>query len=108
LLVKFGIRISGRPGAWIPGNEPLPEGAVYVGIEPLKRGPIRWDGTVDKSRKLLFPVEVKSQQSISDWDFQVLERAFGKGWLITPDTNRVRPKSEALSLENFFLRQSTH
>jgi len=36
LLVKFGIRISGRPGAWIPGNEPLPEGAVYVGIAPSK------------------------------------------------------------------------
>ncbi len=59
---------------------------------------------VDKSRKLLFPVEVKDQRSISDWDFQVLERAFGKGWLITPDINLVRPKSEAMSLEQFFKR----
>lgn len=59
---------------------------------------------VDKSRKLYFPVEVKYQQSISDWDFQVLERAFGRGWIITPGIDRVRVKSEALSLENFFAR----
>ncbi|OFZ19954.1 MAG: hypothetical protein A2X94_03910 [Bdellovibrionales bacterium GWB1_55_8] len=62
---------------------------------------------VDKSRKLLFPVEVKYQNSISDWDFQVIERAFGRGWLVSPEIDRARQKSEALSLEHFFSQVGT-
>ena len=56
---------------------------------------------VNKTAKLLFPVEVKFQKTISDWDFQILERAFQKGWIVTPDTDRKRPKSEALSFGKF-------
>ena len=56
---------------------------------------------VNKTAKLLFPVEVKFQKTISDWDFQILERAFQKGWIVTPDTDRKRPNSEALSFGKF-------
>lgn len=60
---------------------------------------------VDKSRRLLLPVEVKYQQQISDWDVQVMERAFGRGWLVTPTTSRQRPKSAIVTLKAFLARQ---
>jgi predicted AAA+ superfamily ATPase len=56
---------------------------------------------VDRSRRLLFPVEVKHQRTIVDWDFQGMERAFGRGLLVTPDVEKVRPKSSAVTLERF-------
>ncbi|MBI4602021.1 MAG: ATP-binding protein [Planctomycetes bacterium] len=56
---------------------------------------------VDRSRRLLFPVEVKHQRAIADWDFQVMERAFGKGLLVTPEVDRERPRSRAVTLERF-------
>ena len=58
---------------------------------------------VDKSKRLVFPVEVKYQNSISDWDFQIIERAFGKGVLVTPNFHKERIKSKAVSLEEFLL-----
>jgi len=58
---------------------------------------------VDKSKKILFPVEIKYQNSISDWDFMILERSFGKGLLVTPSYERKRSKSAAVAIENFFL-----
>jgi predicted AAA+ superfamily ATPase len=48
-----------------------------------------------------FPVEVKYQSTITDWDFQSMERAFGKGILVTKDTAKSRPKSQALPLAQF-------
>jgi predicted AAA+ superfamily ATPase len=56
---------------------------------------------IDRSRRLLLPVEVKYQEAISDWDFQVVERAFGKGTLVTKHTARERPKARALPLADF-------
>ncbi len=56
---------------------------------------------VDRSRRLLFPVEVKYQRSIVDWDFQGMERAFGRGLLVTRDVERSRAKSAAVTLEHF-------
>ena len=56
---------------------------------------------VDRSRRLVFPVEVKYQRSITDWDFQVMERAFGKGLMVTPEIDRERSKSRAVSLAVF-------
>jgi hypothetical protein len=56
---------------------------------------------VDRSRRLLFPVEVKYQRTIVDWDFWSMERTFGKGLLVTPDVERARPKSAAVTLERF-------
>ncbi len=60
---------------------------------------------IDKSRKFILPVEVKYQGSISDWDFQVMERAFHKGFLVTLDKNLERKKSAALSLDQFLLKK---
>lgn len=56
---------------------------------------------VDRSRRLLFPVEVKYQKSICDWDFQGMERAFGRGLLVTASTDRARRLSAAVTLERF-------
>ncbi len=55
----------------------------------------------DRSVKTRFPVEVKYQESISDWDFQSMERGFGCGLLVTKSTGRQREKSAACSLEEF-------
>jgi predicted AAA+ superfamily ATPase len=56
---------------------------------------------VDRSRRLLFPVEVKHQRTIADWDFQVMERAFGKGLMVTAGAERERAKSRAVALKSF-------
>jgi predicted AAA+ superfamily ATPase len=56
---------------------------------------------VDKTKKLLIPVEVKFQNTIADWDFQSMERAFGRGVLVTKSFEGVRPKSVAMSLGHF-------
>jgi predicted AAA+ superfamily ATPase len=48
-----------------------------------------------------FPVEVKYQSMISDWDFQSMERAFGRGILVTKNTAKVRLKSKALPIHGF-------
>jgi hypothetical protein len=59
---------------------------------------------VDRSIRLQLPVEVKWQATIADWDFQIMERAFGRGWMVTPTTSRERPKSEALAFAAFARR----
>ena len=42
------------------------------------------------------PFEVKYQNQIKDWDFQVMERSFGKGGtLLTLNETRKREKSRA-------------
>ncbi len=57
---------------------------------------------MDRRQKFIFPVEVKYQSSLSDWDFQVMEKAFGKGWIVTPSIDRERIKTKAVSLQHFF------
>ncbi len=59
---------------------------------------------VDRSQKLLFPVEVKWQNVINDWDFQVMERAFGRGVLVTKSFEKSRIKSQAVPLTEFLFR----
>ena len=61
---------------------------------------------VDRSKGVRFPVEVKYQQTVSDWDFQVLERAFGKGCLVTREESRSRPKARAVMLDEFLQKGS--
>ena len=56
---------------------------------------------MDRSRSLVLPVEVKWQASVSDWDFQSVERAFGKGYLVTPGLRKERSKATALPLAEF-------
>ena len=95
-----------------------------IGIELLRRYELRlWEGlssprnvftwkssngkevdflVVNKAEDFKLPVEVKYQNTINDWDFQVMERAFGKGILITKDFIKKREKSEALSFAKFF------
>jgi len=53
-----------------------------------------------------FPVEVKYQSSITSWDFQVMERAFGRGMLVTQSTHADRPKSLARPLADFLAQPS--
>ncbi len=57
---------------------------------------------INKSKKIQFPVEVKYKHSISDWDFQVMERVFGCGWIVTPNIQKTRPMTQAMSLDKFF------
>jgi predicted AAA+ superfamily ATPase len=61
---------------------------------------------IDRARRLRLPVEVKWQSVIADWDFQVMERAFATGLMVTPTTQRARPKSEALDFATFAARVS--
>ena len=56
---------------------------------------------VDRSENLLAPVEVKWQNSISDWDTQVIERAFGTGVIVSKDTSFRRAKSEVMPLTSY-------
>lgn len=58
---------------------------------------------IDQARKMKLPVEVKYQTQIVDWDFQVMERAFGTGLLITRDDARIRAKSRAVPLREWLL-----
>ena len=59
---------------------------------------------VDRSRRLRVPVEVKWQREVSDWDFQVIERAFGAGTIVTPSITRARAKAEALDFATLAAR----
>ncbi|HLG20883.1 MAG TPA: ATP-binding protein [Bdellovibrionota bacterium] len=56
---------------------------------------------LNRTEKIVLPVEVKYRQSISDWDFQVMERAFKKGLLVTKDFSKKRPLARALPLHEF-------
>ena len=95
-----------------------------IGVELLRRFEIRlWEGlsaprnvftwksssgkevdflVVNRARKLMLPVEVKYQNSINEWDFQVIDRAFGKGILVTKNISRKRAKTVAQSFADFF------
>jgi hypothetical protein len=56
-----------------------------------------------KRHKNLLPVEVKYQNSISEWDWQTLLRSFGDGVLVTKEKTSGLPASKILlqSLEEF-------
>jgi predicted AAA+ superfamily ATPase len=56
---------------------------------------------VDRAKKRMEPYEVKYQETVSDWDFQVSDRAFGKATIISKITSKVRPKGAALPLHIF-------
>jgi predicted AAA+ superfamily ATPase len=56
---------------------------------------------VDRAKKILFPVEVKYQNSISDWDFQVAEKAFGRGLIVSKTAEVVREKAQAVGMSSF-------
>jgi len=47
-----------------------------------------------KSNKNLLPVEVKYKNSISEWDWKVLEKSFGKGILVTKNKCIIQPAQE--------------
>jgi predicted AAA+ superfamily ATPase len=120
----------GQMAAWLRVGEPASEPARAewaVGAELLRRFEVRmWEGlsaprnvytwksssgneidflVVDRTAKLKLPVEVKYQNTISDWDFQIMERAFGKGWIVTAATNKKRPKAEARGIQSFLLTE---
>lgn len=113
-------------GTWLKQGESASEASRAewaVGIELLRRYEGRlWEGMsaprniftwksssgneldyliIDKSKKIQLPVEVKYQKTISDWDFQVMEKAFHSGVLVTPNLDRKRAMSQAVSLEHF-------
>lgn len=56
---------------------------------------------IHAAEKIKNPFEIKYQNEISDWDFQVMERAFHRGLLITKHTNQQRPKSRATCIADF-------
>lgn len=96
-----------------------------LGIELLRRYEIRlWEGisaprnvftwkssggneidylVVNRATKTKVPFEMKYQDSITDWDFQIMEQAFHKGILVTKRISRNRKESQALSMESFLL-----
>jgi predicted AAA+ superfamily ATPase len=116
---------------WLKQGEKISDSSkaeMAVGAELLRRYEFRlWEGlsaprnvftwksktgnevdflVVDKSQRRRDPFEVKYQEQISDWDFQVMEKAFGKGILITKLPSRHRPHSQALGLESFLLEKN--
>ncbi|PWU19969.1 MAG: hypothetical protein C5B49_05010 [Bdellovibrio sp.] len=62
---------------------------------------------IDRGRKILAPYEVKYQSSVSNWDFQVMERAFGRGTLVSKNDSRTRPKGQAIPLAEFLQGKSS-
>lgn len=111
---------------WLGQGEPASEAVRAewaVGAELLRRNEKRiWEGLSaprnvftwkssggneidflvhNKAEHLSFPVEVKYQKSISDWDFQVMERAFKKGILVTPNVSKTRPLAKAVPIAEF-------
>lgn len=61
---------------------------------------------VDRSQKRLVPVEVKYQNTIVDWDFQVMEKAFGKGIIVTKNKPVQRTNTCAVPIEEFLLKSA--
>jgi predicted AAA+ superfamily ATPase len=112
--------------AWMGAGEPAgePEKAeMVVAAELLRRYERRlWEGlsaprnvftwkssggneidflVLNPARKIRAPYEVKFQAEISDWDFQIMERAFQSGTLLTKNITRAREKSRAVALAEF-------
>jgi predicted AAA+ superfamily ATPase len=58
---------------------------------------------IDRSQKLIMPIEVKYQNQIQTSDFMSMEKAFHKGILVTKSYGQTRPLSKAVSLEDFLL-----
>lgn len=57
---------------------------------------------VNRGAKFNFPVEVKYQNTISDWDFVSIERGFkAGGFLVTKEFEKTRDRHRALSLREF-------
>ncbi len=57
---------------------------------------------VNRGKKFTFPVEVKYQNSISDWDFVSIERGFkAGGFLVTKKFEKMRDRHRALPLSDF-------
>ena len=121
----------GSLAEWLGQGEPASEAVRAewaVGSELLRRYEVRlWEGlsaprnlftwksssgneidylVINKAKKFFLPVEVKYQQSISDWDFQVMERAFKKGELVTPNFSKMRLLARALPLHEFLCAES--
>lgn len=103
--------ISATQAEWVVGVELLRcyEHRLWEGLSS-PRNVFTWRSSsgkeidylvIDKSKALKFPVEVKFQSSVSDWDFQVMERAFGTGLLVTAGTSYTRLKSKSLDLLTF-------
>ena len=118
----------GSFASWTKQGESLDSPAraeLVVGIELIKRHEMRlWEGlsaprnvftwksksgseidflVVDRSKKLTYPIEVKFQNEISNSDFIVMEKAFGKGLLVTKNDTRKREKSSSVKLSEFLL-----
>ncbi len=112
--------------AWLGVGEPLSESdkaEMIVASELLRRHERRlWEGlsaprnvftwkssggnevdflAINPALKIRLPFEVKFQSSVSDWDFQVMERAFHSGTIISKNTTHGRPKSRAISIAEF-------
>lgn len=106
---------------WAGVGKGVPEAAsaeTAIGIELIHRYEIRkWESissprniftwksssgneidflVINPSKGIRDPYEVKYQSQIKDWDFQVLERSFGKGTLLTIDRKNAREKSNAI------------
>lgn len=62
---------------------------------------------VDRAKKVLEPYEVKFQESISDQEFQVMERAFGKATMISKSLSKKRPKGDAVPIWQFLANKKT-
>lgn len=58
---------------------------------------------IDRSQKLILPVEVKYQNQIQNADFMSMEKAFGKGILVSKSYEQTRQLSKAQGLEKFLL-----
>jgi len=124
-LVWVDPALSALP-AFIKQGEPAREADKVewlVAVEILRRREARiWEGLsaprnvftwksasgkeidfliVDKSKKTRFPVEVKYQNQISDWDFQVMEQAFGRGIMVTKTVEKTRAKSHCVPVTDF-------
>ena len=91
---------------------------MAVGIELIQRHEMRkWEGlsaprniftwksssgnevdflVVQVAKGLRAPYEVKYQNQIKEQDFQVMERSFGKGTLLTVDQSRKKDKSHVV------------
>ena len=56
-------------------------------------------------QKNLLPLEVKYQNCISEWDWKLLEKSFGRGTLVTKDKVEIEAGKEILvvALEKFLM-----
>jgi hypothetical protein len=117
---------------WAGAGKPLSEpdrAEMAVGMELIRRYELRkWEGLsaprnvftwksssgneidflrVDASQGIREPFEVKYQTQIRDADFQVIEKSFGKGILLTINESRTREKGVAMPAGTWCLSWDT-